>query len=80
MLYLPNEIINLILSFIGPTKSGKMIKYLIDHKYDRNYNPSYFNYYSNIFIFNYSFYEWYFLVIRYNFFKDKKKKYNLIIK
>ena len=72
MSYLPIEIINLILSFIGPTKSSKVIKYLVDYKYNKNYNPFFYNHYSNLFNFNYSFYEWYFLIIRY-------KRYKLIM-
>jgi hypothetical protein len=48
------------------SKSCQLIKNIIDNSYDKNFNPFYFKHYSNIFDFNYSFYEWYFIMFRYN--------------
>lgn len=51
---------------IYSSPSSQIIQDLIDNSYDKNFNPFFFKHYSNLFNFNYSFHEWYFIVYRYN--------------
>lgn len=61
MTYLPNEIINIILSYMERPKHSKLIKYLISDCYEEDYDPYTAEYFYDNFCFEYSFYEWYYL-------------------
>ena len=64
MIYLPNEIINIILSYVERPKHSKIIKYLIEDCYKEDYNPlTAYDYHDN-YCFEYSFCEWYYLYRR----------------
>jgi hypothetical protein len=66
MPYLPNEIINKILSYVERPKHVKIIKYLIEDCYEEDYDPFWSENYSDNYCFEYSFCEWYYLY-RYQF-------------
>lgn len=72
MRYLPDEIINIILSYVERPKTAKLIKYLIEECYYEDYNPYVAEHYGDNYCFNYSFQEWYFLY-RYHFKLGGKK-------
>lgn len=80
MPYLPNEIINIILSYVERPKHAKIIKYLIDDCYKEDYDPFWSENYRDNYCVDYDFYEWYYLY-RYQFKLDglinniKKYKY-----
>jgi hypothetical protein len=78
MLYLPNEIINIILSYVERPDHVKLIKYLIEDCYQEDYDPFWSENYSDNYCFEYSFYEWYYLY-RYQFklggLINKRKKF-----
>jgi len=78
MPYLPNEIVNIILSYVKRPQSAKMIKYLIEECYEEDYNPYTAECYSDNYCYKYSFQAWYFLY-RYHYKlggkKGKKFKY-----
>lgn len=63
MPYLPNEIVNIILSYVERPKHAKIIKYLIQKGYKSDFNPDEWVCwcYDQFYRFQYSFYEWYFL-------------------
>lgn len=61
MPYLPNELINIILSFVERPQHSKIIKYVIEDCYEEDYNPYTAEHYSDNFCFEYTFIEWYFL-------------------
>jgi len=58
---LPNELINIILSYVERPKHTKIMKYLIEECYEEDYDPYFAEYYCDNFCFEYSFYEWYYL-------------------
>lgn len=66
MVQLPNEIINLILSYREKNPTCKILNELINDNYKIDYNP-YFSTDSDLYHFSYSFYEWYFMIIRPNY-------------
>ena len=61
MLYLPNEIINIILSFVERPQHSKIIKYVIEDCYKEDYDPYTAEYWYDNYCFEYIFVEWYFL-------------------
>jgi hypothetical protein len=61
MVYLPNEIINIILSYVERPKCSKMIKYLIEDCYEEDYNPYTAENWQDNYCFYFSFNEWYYL-------------------
>ncbi len=64
MVYFPNEILNIIFSYTERPKQAKKMKYLIEDCYKNDYNPYIAeNWYDN-YCFEYTFYEWYFLLYR----------------
>lgn len=68
---LPLEIINYICLFLqSPT--NKLMKYIIEHCYEEDYNPYTSEYYYENYCFEYSFIEWYFLYRKNNIYKRKK--------
>ncbi len=65
MIYLPNEIINYILSYRGIHPSANLIKYEIEECYYRDCSPYVQNSERNHqFMLFFSFYEWYFIILR----------------
>jgi len=66
MVQLPNEIINLILSFREKDPISIILNELINDNYKLDYNP-YFSKSTDCYSFTYSFYEWYFSIIRPNY-------------
>jgi hypothetical protein len=63
---LPNEIINIILSYVERPKHAKIIKYLIEECYEEDYDPFWSETWRDNYSFEYYFYEWYYLY-RYQF-------------
>ncbi len=61
MVYLPNEILNIIFSYVERPKHAKMMKYLIEDCYEEDYNPYTAEIWLDNYCFEYSFYEWYYL-------------------
>lgn len=61
MVYLPNEILDIIFSYVERPKHTKMIKYLIDDCYEEDYNPYTAENWHDNYCFQYSFKEWYYL-------------------
>jgi len=73
MIYLPNEIINIILSYRNRHPINIIINYLINDCYMKDFDP-YYSYYNEYYFHTYSFFEWYFLIIR-----NKSRKLTKII-
>lgn len=61
MVNLPNEIINLILSFVKRPATNKIMNYVIEDCYKEDYCPYTAEYWYDNYCFEYSFTEWYFL-------------------
>lgn len=61
MVYLPNEILNIIFEYVERPKHSKMIKYLISDCYEEDYNPYTAEHFSDNYCFHYNFAEWYYL-------------------
>lgn len=61
MVYLPNEIVNIIISYVERPSHSKWIHYLIEDCYKKDYNPYTAENWSDYYCFEYTFYEWYFL-------------------
>ena len=61
MVYLPYEILNIIFSYVERPKHSKIMNYLIEDCYDKDYNPYIAESWSDYFCFHYSFYQWYYL-------------------
>ncbi len=59
MVYLPNELINIIFSYVERPKHEKIMKYLIEDCYQNDYNPYTSENWSDNYCFEYSFVEWY---------------------
>jgi hypothetical protein len=74
---IPNEIINIIFSYIGIHPISKIMNYYIYDSYYNDFNPYFIKDISNYYCFNYTFKEWYFDIIRHkcNFSIIKNKKY-----
>jgi hypothetical protein len=72
MTYLPNELINLILSFVERPQHSKLMKYIIEDCYEEDYDPYTAEYYNDNFSFEYTFVEWYFLYRKNRIYKGKK--------
>jgi len=66
MVYLPNEIVNKIISYVKRPKHAKMMKYLIEDCYEEDYDPYTAENWLDNYYFHYSFQEWYYLY-RYHF-------------
>lgn len=71
MIYLPNEIINLILSFVERPQTNNFIKYVIKDCYEEDYCPYTAEHWYDNYCFEYSFKEWYFLYIKNYIYKRK---------
>jgi hypothetical protein len=74
MVKLPNEIINLIVSFIERPATNKIMKYVIEDCYKEDYCHYTAEHWYDNFCFHYSFNEWYFLYRKYHI-NNKKSKY-----
>jgi hypothetical protein len=61
MVYIPNEILNIILSYVERPKHAKIIKYVIEDCYEEDYNPYTAEDWRDNYCFEYSFAEWYYL-------------------
>jgi len=72
---LPNELINIILSFRELNKIGILINNTIHNSYEKDYNPYFLDYYPANYSYHYSFYEWYFMIIRKRYNKHGSRKY-----
>jgi hypothetical protein len=62
MVYLPNEILNIIFSFVPRPQTNKLMKYIIEECYEEDYDP--YSNYEDIYDdyrSHYTFKEWYFL-------------------
>ena len=59
--YIPNEILNIIFSYVERPKHAKMMKYLIEDCYEEDYNPYIAESWRDNFCFHYSFTQWYYL-------------------
>lgn len=75
MVYLPQEILNIIFSFVERPKTNKLLKYLIYDCYKEDYDPYYTETIYDDYHFNYSFFEWYFLYRKHWVIDKIKKKY-----
>lgn len=62
MLYLQNEIINIILSFVERPQHLKIIKYVIEDCYKEDYDPYTAEYWYDNYCFEYILVEWYFYI------------------
>jgi hypothetical protein len=69
---LPNEILNLIFSFIQRPLTNKIMKYVIEDCYEEDYDPYTAEYWYENYCFEYSFKEWYFLYRKNYIYKRKK--------
>ena len=74
MKIIPNEIINIILSFCERPPINKIIKYVIEDCYEEDYDPYTANNWRDNYCFEYSFKEWYFLYRKHHT-KSTKFKY-----
>ena len=63
MVYLPNEIINQIMMYRERHPLFMMMKYLIEYGYKKEYYP-YKDLTYKKFCYDYSFHEWYFILVR----------------
>ena len=61
MRYLPNEIVNIILSYVERPLHSSLIKYIIEDCYKKDYSPYTSEHWSDNYCFHYSFSEWYYL-------------------
>jgi hypothetical protein len=61
MKHIPNEIINIIFSYIERPSSYKIMKYVVEDCYEEDYDPYTALYWYHNFCYKYSFSEWYFL-------------------
>ncbi len=61
MVYLPNEVVNIIFSYVERPRHAKLIKYLIEDCYEEDYNIYTAEKWSDNYCFEYSFIEWYYL-------------------
>jgi hypothetical protein len=59
--YIPNEILNIIFSYVERPKHSKIMKYLIEDCYEEDYNPFFAETWRDNYCFEYSFAEWYYL-------------------
>ena len=76
MPYLPNELIDLILSYVERPQHAKIIKYVIEDCYEEDYDPYTAEYWYDNFCFEYTFVEWYFLYRKNRIYKrEKNPKY-----
>lgn len=60
MVYLPDEIQNIIYSFVERPQTNKIFKYLIYGCYKEDYDPYYYEYADDMYYYTYSFQQWYF--------------------
>ena len=72
MVYLPNEILNIIFSFVQRPKTNKLMKYIIEECYEEDYDPYYSESYYDDYRYQYTFKEWYFLYRKWWILKNKK--------
>ena len=74
MIILPDEIINIIFSFVPRQLINKIMKYVIEDCYEEDYDPYDYDaeYWYNNFCFEYSFIEWYFLYRKNYIYKRKR--------
>jgi hypothetical protein len=72
MPYLPNELINIILSFVERPQHSKIVKYIIEDCYEEDYDPYTAEYWYDNFCFEYTFVEWYFLYRKNRIYKREK--------
>lgn len=61
MVYLPNEILNIVFSFVPRSLTNKLIKYVIKDCYEEDYDPYYSETIYDDYRYYYTFKEWYFL-------------------
>lgn len=61
MVYLCDDLLNIIFSFVQRPPTNKMIKYVIEDCYENDYDPYTAETWYEDFCFQYSFIEWYFL-------------------
>lgn len=61
MVYLPNEILNIVFGYVERPKHSMMIKYLINDCYENDYNPYTAENWNDNYCFQYTFCEWYYL-------------------
>jgi hypothetical protein len=72
MVYLPNEILNIIFSFALRPQTNKLIKYIIEECYEEDYDPYYSETIYDDYRYQYTFKEWYFLYRKWWIIKNKK--------
>lgn len=78
MVHLPNEIVNIIISFMHRPSHVKIVNTLITDYYENDYDPSWLEIWRGNYAFEYSFQEWYFMYrkqMKY-LFKQKNKYYH----
>ena len=73
MINLPNEIINMIFSFVPRPQTNKLMKYVIENCFEEDYDPYYYKNIYDDYRYQYSFKEWYFLYRKWYIFKEKNK-------
>lgn len=72
MVNFPNEIINLIFSFVERPATNKLMNYVIEDCYKEDYCPHTAEDWYDNFCFQYSFKEWYFLYRKYCVYNNNK--------
>lgn len=85
---LPNEIINIIMSYIQKPNHCKLLNTMICDYYEKDYDPFWFETWRGNYAFEYSFQEWYFMyrnqmkylfkqkIFKQEIFKQKNKYYH----
>jgi len=58
MVYIPPEILNIIISFVERPPTNKLMKYVINDCYKEDYDPYYAKTWFDNYCFNYTFIEW----------------------
>jgi hypothetical protein len=76
MVYLPNEILNIIFSFVERPQTNKLIKYVIEDCYKEDYDPYMYEDIYDDYRYHYTFKEWYFLYRKFYILIGKKRYKN----
>ena len=71
MVYLPNEILNIIFSFVERPQTNKLIKYVIEDCYEEDYDTYNYEDIYDDYRYHYTFKEWYFLYRKWFVLKQK---------
>lgn len=75
MRYLPEEILNVIFSYVQRPLTNKLMKYIINDCYEEDYDPYGAETWCDNYCFDYTFKEWYFLYRKWWVININKQKY-----